>query len=239
LYNYINPFYPIQDIIVERPLRGSVLAKKRLKKLGFFKVAGQVLFSILIVPVLNFSSKKRIREIKDLYKVDETEIPETKKNRISSVNDDKCIKIIAEINPDIVLVNGTRIISRRLLESTKAIFINMHTGITPMYRGVHGGYWAMVNNDKEHCGVTIHLVDKGIDTGTILYQVKIPSGKRDNFVTYPFLQFGEGMALVKKAIDDISVNNLNPAPVAGAFSKLWYHPTALQYLYYRIFRGIK
>ena len=41
----------------------------------------------------------------------------------------------------------------------------MHAGITPQYRGVHGGYWAVVNNDPEHCGVTIHFVDKGIDTG--------------------------------------------------------------------------
>ena len=239
LYNYISRFYPIQNVIIENPLRGSVLAKKRLKKLGFIKVAGQVLFSIAIVNFLKLSSKKRVKEIKRFFNVDESVIPDTKKINIFSVNDEKCITILKEINPDIVLVNGTRIISKRLLENSNAYFINMHAGITPMYRGVHGGYWAMVNKDSEHCGVTIHLVDKGIDTGKILYQSKITVNRQDNFFTYPFLQFGEGIPLVKKVIDDISENNLKPKTISGTFSKLWYHPTIWQYLYYRIFKKIK
>ena len=239
LYNYISRFYPIQNVIIENALRGSVLAKKRLKKLGFIKVSGQVLFSIIIVNFLKLSSKKRVKEIKGFFNVDESVIPDSKKINISSVNDEKCITILKEINPDIVLVNGTRIISKRLLESSNAYFINMHTGITPMYRGVHGGYWAMVNKDPDHCGVTIHLVDKGIDTGNILCQSKIVVNKRDNFFTYPFLQFGEGIPLVKKVIDDISENNLKPIPISRTFSRLWYHPTIWQYLYYRIFKKIK
>jgi methionyl-tRNA formyltransferase len=44
----------------------------------------------------------------------------------------------------------------------------VHAGITPRYRGTHGGYWVLLNNDPGHCGVTIHLVDPGIDTGSIV-----------------------------------------------------------------------
>lgn len=144
-----------------------------------------------------------------------------------------------EINPDIVLVNGTRIISSKVLGSTNAVFINMHTGITPKYRGVHGGYWALANNDKENCGVTIHIVDKGVDTGGILYQTTIPLTAKDNFITYPYLQFGEGLPLMKKAIDDIAINKVVVMKPETTESKLWYHPTIWQYLFKRILKGKK
>jgi folate-dependent phosphoribosylglycinamide formyltransferase PurN len=69
------------------------------------------------------------------------------------------------INPDLVIVNGTRIISKKVLSSINSKFVNIHVGITPKYRGVHGTYWALVNNDVENSGVTVHFVDEGIDTG--------------------------------------------------------------------------
>lgn len=239
LYNYISRFYTVDQVIVEEPLRGWTLAKRRIKKLGPIMVAGQILFSVLIVTVLKILSRKRIAAIKEYYQFVEKTIPASKERHITSVNDEDCITLLKTIQPDIILVNGTRILSKRLLESTRATIINMHTGITPMYRGVHGGYWALVNSDAEHCGVTIHLVDKGIDTGKVLYQAMIPLSSKDNYLTYPFIQFGEGIPLVKQAVDDVVENKLRTISPPASFSKLWYHPTIWQYLYHRIFRNIK
>ncbi len=239
LYNYINKDYPIEAIITEEPLRGLALAKRRFKRIGFLRVCGQIAFSLLIVPVLSLFGKKRVNEIKQSYSFDETALPSEKITHFATVNDDACISLIEKINPDIVLVNGTRIISKKLLERCKAVFMNMHAGITPQYRGVHGGYWAVAMNDLENCGVTIHLVDKGIDTGGILYQNKITVTRKDNFTTYPFSQLGEGLPLVKKAIADAVNRQLKPQPHPSSPGKLWYHPTIWQYLYYRLFRNKK
>ena len=52
-----------------------------------------------------------------------------------------------------------------LLEAVPAVFLNTLAGITPSYRGVHGAYWALVQRQPDACGVTVHLVDAGIDTG--------------------------------------------------------------------------
>jgi len=71
-------------------------------------------------------------------------------------------------HPDVVVVNGTRIIAEKVLHSVPATFLNTHSGITPLYRGAHGGYWALVKKDRANCGVTIHVVDAGIDTGGIV-----------------------------------------------------------------------
>ncbi|MFT4646131.1 MAG: folate-dependent phosphoribosylglycinamide formyltransferase PurN, partial [Planctomycetota bacterium] len=46
-----------------------------------------------------------------------------------------------KLNLDVIIVNGTRIISSKVLESMPALFINIHTGVTLQYGGVHGAYW--------------------------------------------------------------------------------------------------
>jgi methionyl-tRNA formyltransferase len=75
------------------------------------------------------------------------------------------------LNLDVIIVNGTRIISSKVLESMPALFINIH-GITLQY----GGAWsilALVSNDKENCGVIVDKLDQGIDTGEIITQCTI------------------------------------------------------------------
>ncbi len=239
LYNHINPHHPVDTIIIEQPMRGATLAKRRFKRLGFFRTMGQIFFSVLVVPFINAGSKKRVRSIISQYGFDVTVLPENKIKQVISANDESTLRLLQELKPGIVLVNGTRILSKKLLDSTPAVFINMHTGITPQYRGVHGGYWAMVKNDPEHCGVTVHLVDKGVDTGAVLYQSLIQVTPKDNFITYPYLQFGEGIPLVLKSVENAVNNKLNPVVPTGNKGALWYHPTIWQYLYYRLFKNKK
>lgn len=239
IYNHINKSHTISAVIMEKPLRGWALAKRRVKRLGLIKVSGQIAFSLFIVPVLNFVSKNRRHTILKNYSFELEDIPEHKIAQFLSVNDVDCIDYLKSLNPDIVIVNGTRILSSKLLNAVNAVFINMHVGITPQYRGVHGAYWALVENDFEHCGVTIHLVDKGIDTGAVLYQTKINTTSHDNFTTYPFIQFGEGMKLMLMAVDDAVNNKLTPRTENLNKGKLWYHPGFWQYLYLRIVKGKK
>ena len=110
-------------------------------------------------------------------------------------------------------------------------------GITPKYRGVHGAYWALVNEDPGNCGVTIHLVDNGTDTGGVLYQDIINIEKYDNLNTYPIHQMAKALPLMKAALNDIKENQINikngPYP-----SRLWYHPTLYEYVKNWILKGV-
>lgn len=239
LFNHIDEKYKIDKIIIEQPFRGTALVRRRLKKLGFWKVTGQVLFGLLVIPVLNNRSRQRIREIIEENRLSVKPMPPDKIVAVPTVNDETCLELIKKEKPDIVIVNGTRILSKKILESTNAVFINMHTGITPKYRGVHGGYWALVKDDPSNCGVTVHLVDKGIDTGAVLYQEKISVTSKDNFVTYPYLQFAKGIPLVLKSIEDSVRDDLKPISPAAIESRLWSHPTIWNYLYYWVFKNKK
>jgi methionyl-tRNA formyltransferase len=107
-----------------------------------------------------------------------------------------------------------------------------------MYRGVHGTYWALVNNDIENSGVTVHFVDEGIDTGNIIKQKQVVPTSKDNFVTYPLLQLSVGIELLISTVEDYFNESIIISNKEGQ-SKLYYHPTIWEYLYYKIVRKVK
>jgi folate-dependent phosphoribosylglycinamide formyltransferase PurN len=238
LYNSLKNEYVIEAIVIEQPLSRKEFLKKRIKKLGLWVVLGQILFQFSIVPFLIFFSSSRKKEILDNYHLEDTPLPENKVIQVNSVNSPECISLLQKIKPELVIVNGTRIISKEILKAVPVKFVNIHAGITPKYRNVHGGYWAIVNNDMENCGVTVHLVDEGIDTGNIIYQQKITITPKDNFATYPLLQLAEGIIYLKKAVKDIFNNSLT-LKQNNLESKLWYHPTLWQYIYHRLVHNKK
>jgi methionyl-tRNA formyltransferase len=232
LYNSLKNEYDVAAVILEEPVDRKQFIKKRIRKLGAWHVFGQILFQFSIAKYLQFTSVKRKKEILRKYDLEDTPLPKNKVINIKTINDSRCKDLLKDLKPELVIVNGTRIISKDILNSIPERFINIHAGITPKYRNVHGAYWAIVNDDLENCGVTVHLVDAGIDTGNIIYQQTIKVTKKDNFSTYPILQLAEGIIILKKAIDDIFSNHLQFRK-NNLESKMWYHPSFWQYLYYR------
>lgn len=239
MYNAINEVFPIERVIIEDEISSKKIIQIRIKKLGYFKVINQLLFQIIISNFLSFTSEKRMKFLKEYYNLSVKPIEEEKLNFVSSVNNSECFSILKDLSPDVIIVNGTRIISSKVLESTSALFINTHVGITPQYRGVHGAYWALVKDDYENCGVTIHKVDKGIDTGALIKQATIEISKQDNFVTYPLHQYGVAIDLMKQTLKDLCINKLKTFKKENVVSNLYYHPTFFGYLYNRFFKGIK
>jgi folate-dependent phosphoribosylglycinamide formyltransferase PurN len=239
IYNAISEVFPIEKVIIEDKISTKKLIEIRIKKLGFLKVFNQLLFQIIISKLLRFTSKKRIKFLTEYYKLSEKLIEDEKLNYVPSVNDSKCISLLIDLNPDVIIVNGTRIISSKVLESTSALFINTHVGITPQYRGVHGAYWALLKNDIENCGVTIHIVDKGIDTGALIKQATIEISEQDNFATYPLHQYGVAINLMKQTLKDYYNNKLKTFKKENVESNLYYHPTFSAYIYNRFFKDIK
>ena len=216
-------------ILVEGKEPRSVFLKRRIRRLGLLAVLGQTAF-VALLPLVRRRSRTRIREIVETGKLDMSHALLERAAQVASVNAPEAIDWLRRQGPSVVVVNGTRIIARRVLEATDAVFINTHCGITPEYRGVHGGYWALYRSDPANCGVTVHLVDPGIDTGGILAQQRIEPGSRDNFVTYPYLQLAAGLPLLVAAVGS-ALEGRHVPQARDASGSLWYHPTIWQYLW--------
>lgn len=239
VYNALKDEFPIERVVIEDPVPRFRLLRRRIKRLGFFRVVGQVLFQSIVVSYLRRKSRKRLGEIREVFGLDNSPIDKSKIVDVESVNSDRTRALLEETNPTVVVINGTRIIAERILSCIRAKFINIHAGITPLYRGVHGAYWALVENNRNACGVTVHFVDPGIDTGNIIEQALVEPTKDDNFVTYPLLQLGTGIPLLKKAIRDVFGGRIEMKPPPEGKSRLWSHPTLFEYVRHRIRREVK
>ncbi len=228
LYNAIKKDFNVEMVIIETPLSKKILFKRRIKKIGLLKVLGQTLFSLVIVPILKQLSKKQRNLLINKYQLIDTDFDGYCTKKVLSINNNECKELLQKIEPDIVLVNGTRIISKKILDSTKAIFVNMHVGITPWYRGSHGGYWALYNNDAKNFGTTIHLIDTGVDTGAIIEQAFTVPHKADNFTTYPIVQAAIGINTLTKVLPKIISNNFQVVQNTEK-GEMYYQPTLWEY----------
>ena len=92
--------------------------------------------------------------------------------------DTKFDKFFIEKNKyDFIVSFGYRfLLDESILNSVKKTSYNLHIGYLPYNRGAHPNFWSNLENTPS--GVTIHKIDKGIDTGKILFQKKIPINKK-------------------------------------------------------------
>jgi len=239
VFNGLRWRVPIHGVILERRVGRRALVSRRMRRHGIGRTIGQIAFRALIVPLLRRSSRRRRAELVQTLSLDPTPIPDELVRRVRSVNDVETARILAELRPAVVVVNGTRILSDALLTAFPQVtFLNLHAGITPMYRGVHGAYWARARNDAANCGVTVHRVDSGIDTGPIVAQATISPTREDDFTTYPLLQLGAGIPLLADAVIAALAGDLRTRAAPTGASRLWSHPTALEYMRHRI-RGVR
>jgi len=73
---------------------------------------------------------------------------------------------------DFILSFGLRkIISENIIKKLKKPIFNIHLSYLPFNRGAHPNFWSFIENTP--AGVSIHKIDKGIDTGNIILRKKI------------------------------------------------------------------
>lgn len=231
VYNFLKKHIEFDAIIVEKTLSKRKQLARRIKRLGIWYATGQAAFMVLVNPVLKLLSQKRKKEIIQLYQLDISEIPENCYQEVNSLNSEESRKLLQELNPDLIIINGTGIISKKTIECVSAPFINIHVGITPLFRGVHGGYWAMATGKNDFFGTTIHYVDQGVDTGVIIEQAFIVPEKKDNFYTYPYLQYAIILPFLQQVVSAFT-SGQRPAvkkPLSTE-SSIWFHPTLWQWI---------
>ncbi len=230
IYHHLRDRFGDVLVIQEQPVAAGAMLRRRVARLGLARVAGQVLFRGIVVPWLEWRSRPRVAAI--LAERDLDVRPMSNVRQVVSINDEGTRAQLRELHPAITVVCGTRILDRATLAALNGPVVNFHAGITPLYRGVHGGYWALAERRPDLVGSTLHLVDPGIDTGEVLAQVTFPVTDADNFATYPYLHVAAVLAPLEEIVERaLTGEELKAAPPRRDLpSRLRSHPTLLEYL---------
>lgn len=111
--------------------------------------------------------KKQAKTLKFYSK--EKNIPYYYMDNGSDKNLEKWVK---EKNPDVIVVYSmSQLLKENIFSIPKYGTINLHPALLPSYRGANPDFWMYHDGVKEG-GVTVHYIDKGEDTGDIIYQEK-------------------------------------------------------------------
>jgi folate-dependent phosphoribosylglycinamide formyltransferase PurN len=119
------------------------------------------------------------------------------------VNTEEFASFIGAIGPDIIAVLGSSVIKPKIISIPSVAMINLHSGLSPYYRGVWSYGWPIVNDEPECIGATVHHVNAGIDTGDIIYQTRPRLDDSDDLNTIFLKVIAEGIELVCDAIEQI------------------------------------
>jgi len=251
LVNTLTPRCDEVITVVEKPESRLGVARRRARRIGWVRVAGQLAFSALVMPVLRRRARRRVTDI--LASANLATGPVTVR-QVESVNAPATVEMLRQLEPAVVVVLGTRIIASTVLDAVTCPFVNLHAGITPRYRGMHGVYWALSEGRPDLVGTTVHLVDTGIDTGRVLGRAYFTVGPDDSIATYPYLNLVEGLPVLAHQVDRLLDADGSPAGsrpvVSGASSdpaaeltpgdsRLWSHPTLWGYLGRRLVSGLR
>jgi methionyl-tRNA formyltransferase len=83
-------------------------------------------------------------------------------------NSARTLELLEECKPDLLILGQTGIVRKRVLAIPARGTLNAHPGILPDYRGIDCERWAIHQRDFDSIGCSVHWVDAGVDTGSIL-----------------------------------------------------------------------
>jgi methionyl-tRNA formyltransferase len=119
---------------------------------------------------------------------------------------------VRELEPDLFLTVGYALILKEAaLQIPRLLAANFHASILPDYRGKHPVFWALRAGER-WAGLTVHALDAGIDTGDILYQVKVRTRRSDRVSTLYDRIMDHSTRLVGKLIADVDHGSIPRRP---------------------------
>ena len=123
--------------------------------------------------------------------------------RYGEINGEDFATFLRDIKPDVIAVLGSSVIKSNIISIPSMAMINLHSGLSPYYRGIWSYGWPIVNGEPEYIGVTVHHINRGIDTGDIICQTKPFLDESDDLNTLFLKVIAEGIELVVSAIEQI------------------------------------
>jgi methionyl-tRNA formyltransferase len=122
--------------------------------------------------------------------------------------------------PDLLLAVGyLNRLGEKLLTLPRVGAANFHASLLPAYRGKHPVFWAL-RNGESRCGMTVHAMDPGLDTGDIIFQVKVRTRRDDSVASLYDRIMDRSVPLVRRLVECAARGELprRPQTEGGASS---------------------
>ena len=113
------------------------------------------------------------------------------------------------LKSDVYVVFGSSYIKGDLVDFlVKNKALNIHMGVSPYYRGTDCNFWALYDDNPHLVGATIHMLSKGLDSGSMLYHAM--SNIKTNPFEYTMSTVKAAFHSIAERIKDKSIFEIEP-----------------------------
>jgi len=128
---------------------------------------------------VNFEKKRDKHEKKVFFKNKKPKF-KSKNFKFDNINNLKVVDILKKNKVKYLIVFGTKKIKSSILKLYKGKIFNLHGGNPEEYRGLDSHYWSIYHNDFNNLVSCIHILNKKLDDGKIIFKsrLKIPKKTR-------------------------------------------------------------
>lgn len=120
-------------------------------------------------------------------------------SHVNGINTQDGISAVATQSPDLLIVYGTGIVGSNVLALPRRVALNMHTGVSPEYRGSDCVFWPIYNRDYHIVGATVHECTASLDGGEIYAQSRVRLSPTDTY----FSAFARCVEMGSKLLVDV------------------------------------
>ncbi len=224
LVNQLLARHEVVGMIIERrPLaltrKDKYERRRRLvKRYGVPRTLNKLLYNWVRSRFLAHSQEATLRELLFADGGPVAYVREVPTVVVGNINDSPCVDFIQHHAPDVLAVCGTSVLRPEIFSLPPKGTVNIHVGITPEYRSADPIFWALYRGDPQNVGVTIHFIDRGIDTGPIIHQDTVPVYRDDSLASIYVRCKRRGAQLYSVALSEIedgSVRTVDRSHVEG------------------------
>lgn len=146
---------------------------------------------------------------------------------VDSHNGSECEALLEASKPQVVAVYGTGIIRPHIFNKATRVTLNMHTGLSPYYRGDSTLFWPVYYNEPEHLGVTVHELVESVDGGAIAATAPVIYEPGDTEAHLFAKGVIAGTEIYLKAVEDALAGTLSlkPQDLSKGQEFRWIHRT--------------
>jgi folate-dependent phosphoribosylglycinamide formyltransferase PurN len=150
----------------------------------------------------------------------------------SDHNHSSAERLLLTAQPDIIAFTGGGLIRKNILELSHWGVLNCHAGLLPRFRGMDVVEWAILEGEDQapQTGITLHLMDKGVDTGPIVLTHPISLQPGDNLQSLRARFLPAMVQLMLEGLIGLRHGRLSPTPQAPSDGRQYFvmHPRLQQ-----------
>ena len=226
LANKVANMFQLDGIVVEHRKKTEFTFKKLISKIYdklFFNEINRAWFEML-----------------QYYKNQFQKFPSAAVYETENINDAGVKSFTEKFKPDVIMVSGTSLIKKELLQMKPRIgLFNLHTGLSPYVKGgPNCTNWCISNNEFHLIGNSIMWIDEGIDSGNLIatQQVKLEGSEKLTDIHIKVMEAAHQLyldVLNVAASDPDSLPNIAQNKIAIGktyYSKMWNRETKARLL---------